>query len=211
MNKLIITLLVAILILGAWWLWTTKSDTEPTIQPTEEVTSTGTPEAIHEDNLITRQPSLSDRQVYINQDWRFSFEYPANWVPNGLATMSKTSLFSLQLHQRDNLDSLRPFFINITPKWWGDRLINNKEGETLIGDRNAWYYNSQDSTISAKAFFILINNEYWVNLHIKNSYQESLQVILNSFKFHEPLPHLEDLDVEPYIPDYIKAQPISGD
>ena len=210
MNKLIIILFITVLMLGAWWLWTTKSDTEPTVQPTEEVTSTGTLEAIHENNLITRQPSSSDRQVYINQDWRFSFEYPVGWKVREPAFGSKASLFNMAIWPETH-GVFDPVTINITPRWWIDRLIDDPANDfreiNIIDNRTSLTYSSVTmSVIPVVWYFTLIHEEYWVGISIQDEYSDELQIILDSFKFHEPMPHLKDLDVEPYMPDYIKTQ-----
>lgn len=226
MNKLITIIFITMIIPGAWWFWTSKSDTEPTVQSLEETAGIYTSESTNEPNnevgIINRQPFSPDRQVYINQDWRFSFEYPAGWEVRESAFGSKASLFNMELVPEE------PRFpdvvlINVTPKWWIDRLLEDIKNQknvpavVTVDDREAIVSSYTYMSIPSKQYILLINDEYWIDISGRldygkvQGYEKELNIVLDTFKFHEPLPYLKDLDVEPYMPDYVKTQPVSSD
>jgi hypothetical protein len=54
-------------------------------------------------------------------------------------------------------------------------------------------------------YFTLINDEYWVDLSGKlqagqvQGYATELELARSTFRFHEPLPTLDELGIEPYL------------
>lgn len=155
--------------------------------------------------FIEREPSSSDRLVYINQDWRFSFEYPSNgWKIREPAFGSASSLFNLAVWPEEE-NILDPVRINITPKWWVERVFETLDGDDrspiLIDSREGWSYPSFTmSVVPVMWYLTLIQDEYWVGISVQDKYQNELQMIVDSFKFHDPLPTLDDLDITPPTP-----------
>jgi hypothetical protein len=169
----------------------------------------------NDSSLITRQPSSPDRQVYINQEWRFSFEYPVDWEFRIPAFGSKASLFNMELLPSEGKSFSEPIYINITPKWWIDRLLpdiekqNNQPRTVLINGRGAIVSTYPYMSIPSLSYLVLINNEYWVDISGRLDYNSvpgygrELEIVSSTFQFHNP-PTLEEVGAEPYIPEYVQ-------
>lgn len=211
MNKIVVSIVFVILATGGYWWWLEQgSDNDQTKdnQPVSEneVSDTNT--------FIEREPSSSDRLVYINQDWRFSFEYPSNWEIKERTFRSASSMFNMSVWPVDEKANFPdPVLVNITPKFWIDRLLSDIEQQDndpktiLIDDQDAIVstYISH-SVIESIQYHVLANQEYWVSLSGQiragevQGYEEELEIVRSSFKFHDPLPTLDDLGITPPTP-----------
>ena len=204
MNKklTVLAILCIAAVVGGLWYWSSSVRETSSIEVgTVSENDLADDDSQNSTKEIVREPSSADRQVYVNQKWRFSFEYPKeNWKIREPAFGSATTLFNLAVWPEDE-GVFDPVSVNFTPKWWIDRLLDRKEGDVMIGGRSGWYYQSVTMSVIPKmSYFVLINDEYWVNIGIQNEYLEEFSMILDTFQFHEPLPTLEDLDIDPANP-----------
>jgi hypothetical protein len=163
--------------------------------------------ATNDSSLITRQPSSTDRQVYINQEWRFSFEYPDGWKIQDPVSQGKIDLLDIGLWPNAE-NAFFPVRVFLSPKWWVDRLKYGSSKEkrqttTVAGYEGGFYPSVTMSVIPTMEYFVLLHNEYWVNISIQDEYADELGMVLDTFKFHNP-PTLEEVGVEPYIPEYVQ-------
>lgn len=196
-KTIVAIIIVALLVGGGWFLYTDKPVESNATSETQD--SNNTASTSSDNGLITREPSTPGRKVYINQVWRFSFEYPVGWKIREPAFGSATTLFNLAVWPEEE-NTFDPVSVNFTPKWWIDRLLDRKEGEVQIGGLDGWYYQSVTMSVIPKmSYFVLVNNEYWVNIGIQNEYLEELKIVLDTFEFHDP-PTLEELGIDPPMP-----------
>lgn len=215
MIKLLITICVIGAVGGAiWWQYAqapTTSLVATSTTPTAGTSNTNSTESPV--TTIERVPSASDRQVYINQDWRFSFEYPSGWRIEEPAFGSKNSLLNLAAWPTQTQANLpHPILVNITPKWWIGRLLedissqNNSPSRVIVDDMEAIVSSYTYMSVPSIQYLVLINDQYWIDISARigfdssQGYADELEMVRSSFKFHEPLPTLEELGIEPYMP-----------
>ncbi len=153
---------------------------------------------------ITREPSSTDREVYINQKWRFSFEYPEGWEVISPVFGGPVTLFNMSLNDPNKF---MPVTINITQKEWIDGVLSefqqkgvNTDPESIASIEADIVEDTDWLGRSAQSAYILINDEYWIDISVTNSYETERELIRSTFRFHEPLPTLEELGIEPYVP-----------
>ena len=48
---------------------------------------------------------------------------------------------------------------------------------------------------------ILVNDQYWITITGLNGYESERELVRSTFRFHEPLPTLEELGIESYEPE----------
>lgn len=221
MRKLIVIILVVLLAVIAWWFLsaTDQLSEEALVDEVSNTTPTQSDtisDSAADADLIVREPSSPDRKVYINQEWRFSFEYPTEWTVGEPSFRSRALMFNIEVRPPE-IRFPYAILISTSPKWWIDRLLPEIEAQknlpqkAVVGGRESAVASfKNNSVIPGQQYFTLIGNEYWV--HISGTlgfdhnpgYPEELEIIRSSFQFHEPLPTLDELDVEPYIPDHVR-------
>lgn len=181
-------------------------------EPSEKRRVAGSHEASA--GVIKRTPSSDDVRVYTNQDWRFSFEYPKGWVVSDPKSINDLSLFFISLSD-PNPHFIEPALLNIVPDWWGKKMLREHTDATFeVADFGSVIYswNSIDSGIKTKEFFIQATKEYWINISGKIGFENNpgyateLELVRSTFQFHEPLPTLDELGIEPWIPDYVEER-----
>ncbi|NBD74329.1 hypothetical protein GVX82_04810, partial [Patescibacteria group bacterium] len=157
------------------------------------------------DALITREPSAPDREVYINHEWRFSFEYPEGWEPQIPLFGGPVVFFSMGLW---NLDKDIPITISAYQKEWFQEQLVEKEtngkpaDKIVVGDEQAFEFKGGGWMGRPSLFsIILVNDQYWITITGLNGYESERELVRSTFRFHEPLPTLEELGIEPYEPE----------
>ncbi|MEL6804107.1 MAG: hypothetical protein AAFO91_10030 [Bacteroidota bacterium] len=222
MKILFVIILVAAGVIFGWVLFNdlVVSEVSETPEKHSSTSVTDQGEIIDQSEKaeITRTASRPDRAVYINQEWRFSFEYPNTWQLEVTSDVlrSRASMFEIVIEPKNRVFP-DPVSVNITPQWWINRLLPEIEAQeniprvSMLGDREAVVSSFiNHSVIESNQYFVLINDEYWLGLSGQISagevpgYAEELEIVRSSFRFHEPLPNLSELDVDPYIPDYVE-------
>lgn len=168
MRYLIIFIFVG---LGAGWYWWQVSPETALVDNTKGTQS----EQVGE---------TSSKNIYRNNNWGITFEYPNDWEIREPAFGSSVSLFNLALKSSVENSLPDPVIINITPKYWVDRIINSTQSKEFrtyeIDNREAIYYLSEDMGIPTWSYFVLINNTYWINISGKNGYEDVLNQVISS-------------------------------
>ena len=144
-------------------------------QATEDIVETKQPEEIAE----------NENHIYRNEEWGFQSEYPKRWNLQDPVSSNKAALLNIGLIDDEKL-AFSPLRIFISSKEWGERLRKKFESKIVIGGREWWSYSSVTmSSIPTQEYFVLINDEYWINLSVQDEYASELQLVLNTFKFIE--------------------------
>lgn len=207
LKYILVPIFLLVLGIGYFWFFYAETDQLPQNVNSNLKNDTENPETATTtkpvDDQIIRTPSSPDRQVYINQKWRFSFEYPKGWEIREPAFGSASSLFNLAVWPEAH-DAFDPVTINITPKWWMDRVLEtsakDKKVATAIVGRPGWTYPSVTmSVLLTQEYLVLINDEYWINISIQDEFAPELQMVLDTFELHDP-PTLKEIGVEPKLP-----------
>ena len=120
---------------------------------TDQVTTTENP------TRITHEPSVSDRQVYLNQDWRFSFEYPNDWKIADPASYSKVSMLNIAVWPESE-GEFYPVRVIVTPKWWIDRILNDPTIEPkqpiTVGSVPGWTFDSITMSVIPTTVYLFL-------------------------------------------------------
>lgn len=194
LSKKVLGLVVAALLV-LLYLWVSQNAADTFISPNVEI---ALPTPVQD---ITRQPSASDRQVYINQDWRFSFELPIGWykMDDGYVTNFNTTL-DVGFNPVGE-EGIPPIRIATITKIHSDQLIEReKEDEdkyeiVTIGGLETFSYQSITKSVVKKTVYLIeIDQEQTLYIGIENEYLPELQVVLDTFQFHEPIPTLAELE-----------------
>lgn len=202
MNKRALVFVVVMVLAAGYWFLSNQEVSGPVSPELNE----RAPEVQDVENVtgeIVRTPSSPDREVYINQVWRFSFEIPKGTTVRDPEAGSAVALVNLGILPEGE-GGISPVRVFLSPKSWVDRLLDKKEGDIQIGGLDGWYYQSVTMSVIPKmSYFVLVNDEYWVNIGIQNEYLEDFQMVLDTFEFHNP-PTLEELGIDPENPPGVK-------
>lgn len=114
------------------------------------------------------------------------------------------TLFNMSLNDPNKF---MPVTINITQKEWIDGVLSefqqkgvNTDPELIASIEADIVEDTDWLGRSAQSAYILINDEYWIDISVTNSYETERELIRSTFRFHEPIPTLEELGIEPYVP-----------
>ncbi len=201
--KLGVTVALLIAILTALGVFAVRTaapipDERPTTPQTSEGSSS-TSTALQREP-ITREPSSPDREVYVNQEWRFSFEYPKGWEVLSPVSSSPITFFNLGVR---NPEKDIPILLDINPNAWIESTVTafKEKGidvqETVINSKKVLRYSERGWVgRPSKIHAFPVNDEYWVVLLITNGNEEMGYVVLESMTFHEPPVTLGELGIE---------------
>ena len=172
-----LVIVIVVLGLGASWYWwhasTPAVEEEPIVNSAETVETQAT---------ITAE--AGEKNIYRNEKWGIAFEYPVGWEVREPAFGSKVSLFNLALEPSAGKKLPQPIVINVTPKYWVDRIIDSTPKTEFtnyrIAGRDSIYYSSEDMGMPTQSHFVLIENQYWVNISGKTGYETELNQVLES-------------------------------
>ncbi len=173
------------------------SDEQPTTPQISEGSSSTSTSLQREP--ITREPSSPDREVYINQEWRFSFEYPKGWELLPSAFGGPVTLSNIALNDpKRNL----PIDVSVVYEYWQSEVTEELKlkGVEMKMDAFAGFDTLvfQGGGVMGRPSEIAIiqtGDEYWVRISGLNGYEKEREIVLNSFQFHDP-PTLAELGLE---------------
>lgn len=135
--------------------------------------------------------STSSKNVYRNEEWGFQFEYPEGWELLENTFKAASSKFNLVLDVKTEKGLPRPIFINVTDYNWGVKVLESMTNEdfeiseVVVGGKVAKKHRSDDMGLPLDSYFVLINNEYWINIAGKDGYEKEFNLVLESFEFLE--------------------------
>ena len=170
------------------WLSSLTEPPESAATPTPpDQHSTSTDSAPEDEALITREPSAPDRQVYINQEWRFSFEYPKGWETRENSFENYYSQFNVTLYPMNAGYKGRPVIVNVVLPEFTESTFSGLEKETVPvtvdGVEGIQYtYEFRSSTNTS---IVLPFGEHALLLGTNGHYPELFEGIFDSFEFIE--------------------------
>ena len=111
------------------------------------------------------------------------------------AFYSSVSLHNLELVPIYKKHLPNPILIHVTPPWWIEELIPDLmvQGNDIrsISGYDFFVFDSEDSGIPMRSHLTLIHDQYWFDISAKHErYEEEFDMVLSTFQFHEPIPHL---------------------
>lgn len=131
-------------------------------------------------------PEESEYQIYRNDDWGISFNYPSDWIIRQPAFGSAVSLFNLSIEPTFEKKLPDPVLVNITPKQWIINALKKMEDrgiqahDTSVAGFKALKIEDQDMGIPSVSYLVLINDAYWIDFSAKKDYEETLNQVLAS-------------------------------
>jgi len=135
--------------------------------------------------------TASDANMYRNEEWGFGFEYPDGWEIREPAFGSTVSLYNFIVEPVSRAEVPDPILVNLSPKTWGESVLTKVKNQgvliesKMIAGNDFSYHLSSDMGIPMHSYFILIDDEYWINITGKTAYETELQQVLDSFYFIE--------------------------
>lgn len=181
LKKIVITLAVAAVGGLVWWLWQTHTlpRSAKLSIPISDEQFTATTSLV-----ATGSANESDMKVYRNEEWGFQFDHPVNWTIRIPAFGSAASLFNMAVGSGDRVT------INLTPKNWIENAMVKMEARGVVFEhifldgRPAFKTEDYDRfSRPAIVTFVLVDDEYWIDLTGVIQYKDEYYGILNSFQF----------------------------
>ncbi len=176
---LIIVVLVIAVFVYYQWLNIDQSIPKEEVSVIDDSVSTTT-------ETKTVSSEESDQQTYRNDEWGIAFNYPNDWEVLENTFRSNSSLFNVIIQPISGNYLPRPLFISLTPASWGESTIKKYYNQDSNGKRieisniNSYYFESFDMGLLLYAYFVPVNNTYWINVAGKKEYEETLNQILAS-------------------------------
>lgn len=181
MNKFILAFVIVIFLgAGYWFLSSQKA-------------SVSIPSELNNDNFtseeIASEPQSTDQQVYLNEEWGFSFKYPKGWSVREPAFVSSVSMLNLAI-EPDNKLYPEAILVNITPKEWLDNAHKNMKDRGVVftdvelsGQQALFAESEEGITGPTDNYYMLVNDKYWIHLSGQKYQIETFEYFLKSFEF----------------------------
>lgn len=176
-------LIIVVLVIGVfayyWWSNIDQSISKEEVSVIADSISTTT-----ETKTISSEEF--EHQIYRNDEWGITFNYPNDWVIRQPAFGSKVSKLNFSVEPKEGRKYPETILFNITPKSWIENAMVNmkKDGivfsDTEVSDLKAIRFESSYEGMPQIDYLILVNNTYWINVAGKKDYEETLNQVLAS-------------------------------
>ncbi|NBD74068.1 hypothetical protein GVX82_03430, partial [Patescibacteria group bacterium] len=131
--------------------------------------------------------SAPDREVYINQEWRFSFEYPEGWEPRENTFGNYYSKFNVVLYPEEGKAYGRPVLINVVVPEFAEnayRDLDTNSEQTLFAGIEVTRHTYQHASLD-KTSYLIPFGKHTILLATNHHYEDLFAIVLNSFEFIE--------------------------
>ncbi|MCB9810657.1 MAG: hypothetical protein H6779_02305 [Candidatus Nomurabacteria bacterium] len=175
--------IIVLLTAGAGYYWWTSATTTTNEDETDIVSATTTTQT---QNPNPKTVTKLDHQIYTNDTWGITFNYPNDWEIREPAFFSKVSKLNLSVDPEIGRKYPETILINITPKEWIENAIDKmkKDGivftDDKVADLDALRFESAYEGMPQIDYLILINNTYWIDISGKKGYETELNQVLDS-------------------------------
>lgn len=173
-----LTIFVALLIVvGCGWYWWSVQQTVDSEQEEKQIESVGT----------EGSTSTETVNIYQNNEWGISFEYPLDWEIREPAFGSTVSLFNFAIEPIDPF-RIKAITFNLFNKAWGISAIEKMKNDGIVFEDqkvkgyDALYFESSYEGTPQLDYMILVNDTYWVNVAGKKEYESVLTQVLESLE-----------------------------
>lgn len=176
--KIVVSLVfIGLFFVGVYWYLTTKQQTEGSVIPSENGTST-------EASTTSPIRTVGEDGYLRSEGWGFEFEYPKDWVARENTFGGRNTVYNLVVRPEANFTG-NPILVNVVLTEFAEKTFNGVDSEpepiVVDGVEGLKYYYPWKSGYETAVVLPLGENKVILGTH--DRYEDEFYEFLKTFKF----------------------------